>query len=127
MYLQAEYCRACRGINNDFRVSKNQATFARVSGYCEQNDIHSPHVTVHESLIYSAWCLPADVDSMTRKMFIEEIMELTELTPLKKALVGFPGVNGLTIEQRKRLTIAVELVANPSILFMDEPASGLLL
>ena len=35
------------------------------------------------------------------------------------------GVNGLSTEQRKRLTIAVELVSNPSIIFMDEPTSGL--
>jgi ABC-type multidrug transport system permease subunit len=39
--------------------------------------------------------------------------------------VGLPGVTGLSTEQRKRLTIAVELVANPSIIFMDEPTSGL--
>lgn len=52
-------------------------------------------------------------------------MELVELTPLRDALVGLPGVNGLSTEQRKRLTIAVELVANPSIIFMDEPTSGL--
>jgi len=58
-------------------------------------------------------------------MFIEEVMELVELKPLRHALVGLPGVNGLSIEQRKRLTIAVELVANPSIIFMDEPTSGL--
>jgi ABC-type multidrug transport system ATPase subunit len=52
-------------------------------------------------------------------------MELVELTPLSGALVGLPGVDGLSTEQRKRLTIAVELVANPSIVFMDEPTSGL--
>jgi len=52
-------------------------------------------------------------------------MELVELKPLRHALVGLPGVNGLSTEQRKRLTIAVELVANPSIIFMDEPTSGL--
>lgn len=52
-------------------------------------------------------------------------MELMELTPIKDALVGQANVNGLSVEQRKRLTIAVELVANPSILFMDEPTSGL--
>ncbi|KAG5404332.1 hypothetical protein IGI04_010451 [Brassica rapa subsp. trilocularis] len=78
---------------------KNQSTFARVSGYCEQNDIHSPHVT--------------------------EVMELVELKPLRNSIVGLPGVDGLSTEQRKRLTIAVELVANPSIIFMDEPTSGL--
>ncbi|XP_022752605.1 pleiotropic drug resistance protein 2-like [Durio zibethinus] len=105
---------------------KNQATFARVSGYCEQNDIHSPYVTVYESLLYSAWLrLASDVKKETRNMFVEEVMELIELNPLKNALVGLPGVNGLSTEQRKRLTIAVELVANPSIIFMDEPTSGL--
>jgi len=57
--------------------------------------------------------------------FVEEVMELVELTPLRSALVGLPGVTGLSTEQRKRLTVAVELVANPSIIFMDEPTSGL--
>ncbi|PQQ02524.1 hypothetical protein Pyn_24695 [Prunus yedoensis var. nudiflora] len=105
---------------------KKQETFARISGYCEQTDIHSPHVTVYESLVYSAWLrLPPEVDSSTRKMFVEEVMELVELTSIREALVGLPGVNGLSTEQRKRLTIAVELVANPSIIFMDEPTSGL--
>ncbi|KAH9617721.1 hypothetical protein KSS87_018667, partial [Heliosperma pusillum] len=80
---------------------KKQETFARISGYVEQTDIHSPH------------------------LFIDEVMELVELTTLRNALVGLPGVNGLSTEQRKRLTIAVELVANPSIIFMDEPTSGL--
>ncbi|KAH7863133.1 hypothetical protein Vadar_013734 [Vaccinium darrowii] len=105
---------------------KNQTTFARVSGYCEQNDIHSPFVTVYESLLYSAWLrLAKDVKTQTRKMFVEEVMDLVELNPLRNALVGLPGVDGLSTEQRKRLTIAVELVANPSIIFMDEPTSGL--
>ncbi|PON42824.1 ABC transporter-like [Parasponia andersonii] len=105
---------------------KNQSTFARISGYCEQNDIHSPNVTVCESLLYSAWLrLSSDVSTETRKMFVEEIMELVELNPIREALVGLPGINGLSTEQRKRLTIAVELVSNPSIIFMDEPTSGL--
>ncbi|KAE8690066.1 Pleiotropic drug resistance protein 2 [Hibiscus syriacus] len=106
--------------------TKNQATFARVSGYCEQNDIHSPNVTVYESLLYSAWLrLASNIDMKTRKMFVDEVMELVELKPIRNALVGLPGVDGLSTEQRKRLTIAVELVANPSIIFMDEPTSGL--
>ncbi|GLJ26439.1 hypothetical protein SUGI_0510140 [Cryptomeria japonica] len=105
---------------------KNQETFARISGYCEQNDIHSPCVTVYESLIYSAWLrLPKEVDTKTREMFVDEVMTLVELHNLKGALVGLPGKRGLSTEQRKRLTIAVELVANPSIIFMDEPTSGL--
>lgn len=50
---------------------KKQETFARISGYCEQTDIHSPHVTVYESLLYSAWLrLPPEVNSHTRKVHI---------------------------------------------------------
>eukprot|EP01018_Ginkgo_biloba_P004085 Gb_15493 [translate_table: standard] len=105
---------------------KKQETFARISGYCEQNDIHSPYVTVHESLVYSAWLrLSSDVDAETRKLFVDEVMDLVELNTLRNSLVGLPGETGLSTEQRKRLTIAVELVANPSIIFMDEPTSGL--
>ncbi|KAL2243295.1 UNVERIFIED_CONTAM: ABC transporter G family member 35 [Sesamum indicum] len=127
--------RKTRGyIEGEIRISgfpKQQETFARISGYCEQYDIHSPQVTVHESLVYSAFFrLPKDVG-------MEEILARTcllywisrkpefELDNLKEAMVGIPGVTGLSTEQRKRLTIAVELVANPPILFMDEPTSGL--
>lgn len=62
-------------IDGDIRISgypKNQKTFARVAGYCEQNDIHSPAVTVYESLVYSAWLrLSPDVvdeDKMVRQL-----------------------------------------------------------
>ncbi|KAL3687135.1 hypothetical protein R1sor_013444 [Riccia sorocarpa] len=116
-------------IEGDIRIAgfpKKQETFARISGYCEQTDIHSPQVTVYESLIYSAWLrLPKDVSNETKYQFVHEVMELVELTPLRNAIVGLPAVSGLSTEQRKRLTIAVELVANPSIIFMDEPTSGL--
>lgn len=46
---------------------KVQETFARISGYCEQTDIHSPNVTVKESVIYSAWLrLSPEIDASTR-------------------------------------------------------------
>ncbi|KAJ8510203.1 hypothetical protein OPV22_000637 [Ensete ventricosum] len=116
-------------IDGDIRISgypKKQETFARISGYCEQNDIHSPQVTVRESLIYSAFLrLHKEVSDEEKLKFVDEVTELVELDGLRDAIVGLPGVTGLSTEQRKRLTIAVELVANPSIIFMDEPTSGL--
>lgn len=57
--------------------------------------------------------------------FVEEVLETIELDDIKDNLVGIAGQSGLSTEQRKRLTIAVELVSNPSIIFMDEPTSGL--
>ncbi|KAJ9568410.1 hypothetical protein OSB04_004376 [Centaurea solstitialis] len=116
-------------IEGDIRISgfpKNQETFARISGYCEQNDIHTPQITIRESLIYSAFLrLAKEVSNEEKMTFVDQVMELVELDNLKDAIVGLPGVTGLSTEQRKRLTIAVELVANPSIIFMDEPTSGL--
>lgn len=53
-------------VEGDIRISgypKVQKTFARISGYCEQTDIHSPHITVEESVMYSAWLrLPPETD-----------------------------------------------------------------
>ncbi|KAK1422491.1 hypothetical protein QVD17_25636 [Tagetes erecta] len=116
-------------IEGDIRIMgfpKKQETFSRVSGYCEQTDIHTPTITIHESLIFSAFLrLSKDVSKEDKMLFVSEVMELVELEKIKNAIVGLPGVNGLSTEQRKRLTIAVELVANPSIIFMDEPTSGL--
>lgn len=57
-------------IAGDIRIGgfpKTQETFARISGYCEQTDIHSPQITVKESVIYSAWLrLPQKIDSEAR-------------------------------------------------------------
>jgi ABC-type multidrug transport system ATPase subunit len=116
-------------IEGEIRISgflKEQNSFARVAGYVEQNDIHSPQVTVEESLWFSSSLrLPNDISREDKHSFVEKVMELVELDQLRHALVGMPGSTGLSTEQRKRLTIAVELVANPSIIFMDEPTSGL--
>ncbi|KAL1209986.1 ABC transporter G family member 33 [Cardamine amara subsp. amara] len=116
-------------IEGEIRISgylKVQETFARVSGYCEQTDIHSPNITVEESLIYSAWLrLVPEIDPKTKIRFVKQVLETIELEEIKDALVGVAGQSGLSTEQRKRLTVAVELVANPSIIFMDEPTTGL--
>ncbi|KAE9602538.1 hypothetical protein Lal_00049481 [Lupinus albus] len=116
-------------IEGEIRIGgypKVQETFARVSGYCEQNDIHSPNITVEESIMFSAWLrLPSEIDAKTKSEFVNEVLHTIELEGIKDSLVGMPNISGLSTEQRKRLTIAVELVANPSIIFMDEPTSGL--
>ncbi|XP_058191658.1 pleiotropic drug resistance protein 3-like isoform X3 [Rhododendron vialii] len=116
-------------IEGDIRIGgypKVQETFARISGYCEQSDVHSPQITVEESIVYSAWLrLHPEIDSKTKFEFVREVLEIIELDEIRDYLVGLPGVSGLSTEQRKRLTIAVELVANPSLIFMDEPTTGL--
>ncbi|KAL8527705.1 hypothetical protein ACS0TY_005522 [Phlomoides rotata] len=116
-------------IEGEIRIGgfpKVQTTFARISSYCEQTDIHSPQITVQESVLFSAWLrLDPHIESTTKYEFVKHVLERIELDSIKDALVGLPGVDGLSTEQRKRLTIAVELVSNPSIIFMDEPTTGL--
>eukprot|EP00897_Mesotaenium_endlicherianum_P003901 jgi/Mesen1/3539/ME000198S02743 len=105
---------------------KVRDTFARIAGYVEQMDIHTPYITVRESLDFSAALrLPRGTSATRQHAFVQEVMDLLELHPIANKLVGFIGTNGLAVEQVKRLTIGVELVGNPSILFLDEPTSGL--
>lgn len=116
-------------ITGDIRVNgypKESKTFSKISGYVEQTDIHLPQASVEEALTFSALLrLPSSCDTACRKKFVREMLELVELDRISNAFVGVPGVSGLNVEQRKRLTLAVELVANPSIVFLDEPTSGL--
>ncbi len=106
---------------------KEDRTFNRVTAYVEQNDIHHPLTTVREALQFSAALrLPPSVDAATRAAFVEEVLELLELTSAAGRLVGRPGdANALAPHERKRLTIGVELVSNAPVLFLDEPTSGL--
>lgn len=95
----------------------------RSAGYCEQLDIHEPRSTVREALEFSAKLRQSSIDSDDEKLkYVEDIMRLLEMEDIQDAIIGSPGA-GLTVEQRKRLTIGVELVAKPSIVFLDEPTS----
>ncbi len=101
-------------------------SFQRSTGYVEQLDVHEPLATVREALEFSALLRQSrDTPTQEKLLYVDTIVDLLELHDLEHTLVGRPGT-GLSIEQRKRLTIAVELVAKPSILiFLDEPTSGL--
>lgn len=101
-------------------------SFQRSAGYVEQLDVHEPLATVREALEFSALLRqPRDTPDTEKLRYVDTIIDLLELNDLEHTLVGSPG-SGLSVEQRKRLTIAIELVAKPSILiFLDEPTSGL--
>lgn len=102
------------------------SSFQRSAGYCEQMDVHEGTATVREALIFSALLRqPHSVPESEKIEYVEKVIQLLELEDIQDALIGVPG-SGLTVEQRKRLTIGVELAAKPSILlFLDEPTSGL--
>jgi ABC-type multidrug transport system ATPase subunit/ABC-type multidrug transport system permease subunit len=101
-------------------------SFQRSAGYVEQMDVHEPLSTVREALEFSALLRQSRDTSRAEKLrYVDAIIELLQLHDIENTLIGRPGA-GLSVEQRKRLTIGVELVAKPSILiFLDEPTSGL--
>lgn len=101
-------------------------SFQRKTGYVQQQDLHLPTTTVREALNFSALLRqPARTPRSEKLAYVDEVLKLLEMEEYADAVVGVPG-EGLNVEQRKRLTIAVELAAKPQLLlFLDEPTSGL--
>ncbi|KAG9324330.1 hypothetical protein KVV02_006576 [Mortierella alpina] len=101
--------------------------FQRTTGYCEQLDVHVPECTVREALQFSAYLRqPVEVSKAEKDAYVEEIIHILEMEDIADAMVGTTESGlGISVEERKRLTIGVELVAKPKLLFLDEPTSGL--
>ncbi len=103
------------------------AAFQRTPGYVQQQDVHLATSTVREALQFSAQLRqPHAVATADKHAYVEEVIRLLAMEAYADAVVGVAGEDGLNVEQRKRLTIGVELAAKPDLLlFLDEPTSGL--
>ncbi|CUM65810.1 uncharacterized protein PRCAT00003458001 [Priceomyces carsonii] len=101
-------------------------SFQRSIGYVQQQDLHLEKSTVREALKFSAQLRQSNLVPDKEKFeYVEYIIDLLEMSAYADAVVGVAG-EGLNVEQRKRLTIGVELAAKPKLLlFLDEPTSGL--
>ncbi|RLN06103.1 hypothetical protein BBO99_00009251 [Phytophthora kernoviae] len=93
----------------------------RCTGYCEQMDIHSDASTFREAFTFSAF-LRQDSSVPASKKYdsVNECLDLLDMHDIADQII-----RGSSVEQMKRLTIGVELAAQPSVLFLDEPTSGL--
>jgi ABC-type multidrug transport system ATPase subunit/pSer/pThr/pTyr-binding forkhead associated (FHA) protein len=99
----------------------NLASFSTQLGYVPQDDIIHRDLTVEHALYYAAKLrLPEDFTTKQVKQRIEEVLADVEMTHQRHQLVS-----KLSGGQRKRVSIALELLANPSVFFLDEPTSGL--
>ncbi|KAK8098039.1 ABC transporter CDR4-like protein 3 [Apiospora kogelbergensis] len=101
-------------------------SFQRKTGYVQQQDLHLATTTVREALNFSALMRqPAETPRAEKLAYVDEVIKLLDMQEYADAVVGVLG-EGLNVEQRKRLTIGVELAAKPPLLlFVDEPTSGL--
>ena len=90
-------------------------------GYVPQDDIIHRELTVYRTLFYVAKLrLSSDVSRAEINQIIEEVMDVTGLSERRSV-----PINQLSGGQRKRVSIAVELITKPSVIFLDEPTSGL--
>jgi len=98
------------------------ADFQRGTGFCEQMDLHDNTSTIREALEFSAILRQDRKTPRQEKIdYVDRIIDLLELEEIQDAIIG-----SLSVEQKKRVTIGVELAAKPSLLlFLDEPTSGL--
>ncbi|KAK9235227.1 ABC-2 type transporter-domain-containing protein [Lipomyces kononenkoae] len=115
-------------VTGEMLVNGHQrdSSFQRKTGYVQQQDLHLSTSTVREALTFSAVLRqPAEIPRAERIAYVDEVIRILEMEAYADAVVGVPG-EGLNVEQRKRLTIGVELAAKPELLlFLDEPTSGL--
>lgn len=115
-------------VTGDMLVSgkPRDASFQRKTGYVQQQDLHLETSTVREALRFWAYLRqPKSVPVHEKQDFVEDVINMLNMQDFAEAIVGVPG-EGLNVEQRRLLTIVVELAAKPALLlFLDEPTSGL--
>lgn len=108
-------------VSIDGKLRDSSPGSQRRIGYVQQNDIHLPTATVREALQFSALLRQSSSHTKADKLaYVETILDTLEMTSYADAMVGMPG-EGLNVEQRKRLSIGVEMVARPDlVLFLGE-------
>ncbi|QPG73024.1 hypothetical protein FOA43_000328 [Brettanomyces nanus] len=115
-------------VTGDFLIDGHplDSSFERRTGYVQQQDLHIAELTVRESLLFAARLRrPMSVPDFEKVEYVEKIMRILHMEEYADSIAGQAGY-GLNVEQRKKLSIATELVAKPTLLlFLDEPTSGL--
>jgi len=102
-------------------------SFRAFSAFVQQDDVMLGNLTVREVMRYAALLRLDEKIPLKEKMQkIDEILDELGLTKCADTVIGVPGVKkGISGGERKRLSIALELLTEPSVLFLDEPTTGL--
>lgn len=108
---------------NGFALEK--ASMEGVIGYVPQDDLLFEELTVHQNLYFNAQVCFSDFSNDLLEKTVEKVLDDLDLLEIKDLKVGDPLNKTISGGQRKRLNIALELMREPSVLFVDEPTSGL--
>lgn len=104
------------------------AEYRRVVGFVDQEDTLMPTLTVYETVLYSALLrLPREMSFADKKMRVLETMHELGILGIRDSRIGESGSRSISGGEKRRVSIACELVTSPSILYVDEPTSGRLL
>ncbi|XP_027355275.1 ABC transporter G family member 9-like [Abrus precatorius] len=98
----------------------------RSTGFVTQDDVLYPHLTVTETLVFTALLrLPSSLTKEEKIVHAKAVIDQLGLTKCKDSIIGGPLLRGVSGGERKRVSIGQEMLINPSLLFLDEPTSGL--
>lgn len=117
------YDRATAGqvMVGDMSLYPNYDYFKSILGYVPQQDIVYDFLELKKMLMYTAKLrMPKDTSPAERERRVDEVLRIVELTEFSDSMI-----KKLSGGQRKRASIAVELLADPGLFFLDEPTSGL--
>jgi len=104
---------------------ERSALFKRISGYVMQFDSLFPYLTVREILQYTAELRIPGEDLKSKRTAVKHVIKDLDLRRVADTRVGGNGVPGISGGQARRVTVGIELVTRPAILFLDEPTTGL--
>ncbi|KAL5730162.1 ABC transporter G member 9 [Ranunculus cassubicifolius] len=118
------------GGNLKGSITYNEKPFSNTTkrniGFVSQDDVLYPHLTVSETLVFTALLrLPKSMTKEEKITHAEEVLAQLGLTKCKDSIIGGPLERGISGGERKRVSIGQEMLINPSLLFLDEPTSGL--
>ncbi|KAL8266861.1 hypothetical protein R6Q59_004205 [Mikania micrantha] len=98
----------------------------RRTGFVTQDDVLYPHLTVTETLLFTAMLrLPTSLSQDEKVDHVERVIAELGLTRCKNSMIGGPLFRGISGGEKKRVSIGQEMLINPSLLLLDEPTSGL--
>ena len=110
---------------NGYDLRKDHKALEGVIGYVPQDDMLNEELTVYENLYFNARLIFSNKSRHEKQHLVEKALQDFDLVEARNLKVGTPLNKVLSGGQRKRLNIALELMREPSILFVDEPTSGL--
>ncbi|KAM6593450.1 hypothetical protein CsatA_001153 [Cannabis sativa] len=97
-----------------------------ISAYVMQDDLLFPMLTVEETLMFSAdFRLPRSLSKSKKRARVQALIDQLGLRNAAKTIIGDEGHRGVSGGERRRVSIGIDIIHDPIVLFLDEPTSGL--